>query len=247
MSLLVAIEGADGAGKATAAANVSELLIAGGISARVISFPRYRETAGGVFLGEFLSGRTPVPVTAKAAAVLYALDRLESVEFVAQASAVNEVLVFDRYIASNMVYQASKVGPGKQPISCVGFSVETECSMCFRRIFDYLDTALDAARKLMQLKSARSYTDRQYDELRRTLAFRRPSAAIIPRWLAPVSQVHGKSCKRPSARTYANQPTSPQKLSITFWQGCGTSPHPRAIGPPHQMHKPSGLVTGKAV
>ncbi|RZM08508.1 MAG: thymidylate kinase, partial [Sphingomonas sp.] len=47
MSFLLAIEGGDGAGKATAAAEVVAQLVAGGTSATVLSFPRYAETLGG--------------------------------------------------------------------------------------------------------------------------------------------------------------------------------------------------------
>lgn len=166
MSLLVAIEGADGAGKATAAANVCEALVARGVTATVISFPRYDRTVGGAALGEFLAGRLPVPVTAKAAAVLYALDRLESVGFVSQAASDHDVIIFDRYIASNMVYQASKVAEHDAP----GFmdwiyrlEVET-FGVPPPNLSFYLDTPFELARELMLLKEQRSYTERQYDE-----------------------------------------------------------------------------------
>jgi dTMP kinase len=166
MTLLVAIEGADGAGKATAAANACMMLVERGISACVISFPRYSETTGGFALGEFLSGRIPVPVTPRAAAVLYGLDRLESVDTVAEAAASHEVVIFDRYIASNMVYQASKVPPAaaREMMDWV-FRMETETfGVQPPDLSIYLDTPLETAHQLMLLKHRRSYTDRQYDE-----------------------------------------------------------------------------------
>jgi dTMP kinase len=166
MSLLVAIEGADGAGKATAAANVRDTLVASGVTASVVSFPRYTETVGGVALGDFLAGRMTVPVTPRAAAVLYALDRLESVAFVAEQAAAHQVLIFDRYVASNMVYQASKVAP-EQAVDMMRwiFSLEVETfGVLPPDLSIYLDTPLENARQLMLLKSRRSYTDRQYDE-----------------------------------------------------------------------------------
>lgn len=166
MSLLVAIEGADGAGKATAAGNLRNALVERGLSAVVISFPRYRDTIGGVTLGEFLAGRLPVPVTPKAAAVLYGLDRLESVGFVAEAAAANDVVIFDRYIASNMVYQASKVA-GDEAAAMMEwiFALETGAfGVVPPDLSIYLDTPLDEARKLMLLKDKRSYTDDQFDQ-----------------------------------------------------------------------------------
>ncbi len=175
MSLLVAMEGADGAGKATAARNVRGALVARGLSAVVISFPRYTETVGGVALGEFLSGRMPVPVTPKAAAVLYGLDRLESVSFVAHAAATNDVVLLDRYIASNMVYQASKVAPeDAADLMRWIFQLETEMfGVTPPDLSIYLDMPLENARKLMLLKSRRSYTDRQYDEHEANTALQR--------------------------------------------------------------------------
>jgi len=157
MSLLVAIEGADGAGKATAAGNLRDALVERGLSATVISFPRYRDTVGGL---------TPVPVTPKAAAVLYGLDRLESVGFVAEAAAGHDVVIFDRYIASNMVYQASKVPDGEAAAMMAWiFALETETfGVVPPDLSIYLDTPLDEARKLMLLKDKRSYTDDQFDQ-----------------------------------------------------------------------------------
>ena len=166
MTLLVAIEGADGAGKATAAANACKMLVERGIGACVISFPRYSETTGGFALGEFLSGRIPVPVTPRAAAVLYALDRLESVDAVAKTAASHEVIIFDRYIASNMVYQASKVPPiaAREMMDWI-FHMETETfGVQPPDLSIYLNTPLETAHQLMLLKHRRSYTDRQYDE-----------------------------------------------------------------------------------
>jgi dTMP kinase len=166
VTCLVAIEGADGAGKATASENVRAALVSRGLSATVISFPRYKDTVGGVTLGEFLSGRLPVPVTPKAAAVLYGLDRLESVPFIRETVATHDVVIFDRYIASNMVYQASKVGADDAAdLMRWIYRLETEAfEVPAADLSIYLDTPLDAARRLMQLKDARSYTDRQFDE-----------------------------------------------------------------------------------
>ncbi len=166
MSLLVAIEGGDGAGKATAAATLAGLLRADGLTVEIVSFPRYGDTVGGHALGEFLSGRLPRAVSPKAAAVLYALDRLESAEGLAEIAAVNDVVVFDRYIASNIAYQAAKVPP-PEATAMMDWIVNLETSAFALPPPDlnvYLDTPVDAARSLILLKQQRSYTDRDYDE-----------------------------------------------------------------------------------
>ena len=165
MSFLLAIEGGDGAGKATAAAEVAAQLVAGGTSATVLSFPRYAETLGGHVLGEYLGGRLPLAASPRAAAVLYALDRMESAGAIAAAAASHAVVVFDRYIASNMAYQAAQVGAGEAD-ALMRWIARLECDQFALPIPDlnvYLDTPADVARGLILRKRKRSYTDDALD------------------------------------------------------------------------------------
>ena len=92
MGKLVAIEGADGVGKNTAARGLCDALNAAGKSATIIGFPRYGETVAGVTIGRFLDGDMPVPVSPKAAATLYALDRSEWLSSIEQAVASHSVV-----------------------------------------------------------------------------------------------------------------------------------------------------------
>ena len=166
MSFLLAIEGADGAGKATASAAVATLLGERGVRATVISFPRYADTVGGYALGELLSGRLPRTASPQAAAVLYALDRFESRDHLTKAMAENDVVVFDRYIASNMVYQASKVAPDEAD-GLMEWIVRLETGqfgLPAPNLSVFLDTPLDRARRQVLQKQKRSYTDRELDE-----------------------------------------------------------------------------------
>lgn len=166
MAFLLAIEGADGAGKATAAEATVEALAAQQLSAVVISFPRYTATVGGHALGDFLAGRLPVPASPHAAAVLYALDRLESRSFVEEAAAAHDVVVFDRYIASNIVYQAAKVAPDAAA-AMMAWIVALETGQFALPLPDlsvYLHTPLDVARARIAQKAKRSYTERTFDD-----------------------------------------------------------------------------------
>ena len=166
MSLIVAIEGADGAGKATAAAGLVERLAARGIRAELISFPRYAATVGGHALGEFLSGRMKRAVSPEAAAVLYALDRLESRAELVLAAERSQVLVMDRYIASNMAYQAAKVDESAAgAIMDWILRLETDLFALPRPDLSiYLDTPLEVAQDLILRKRPRDYTERSLDE-----------------------------------------------------------------------------------
>lgn len=166
MTFLVAIEGGDGAGKATAAATLTGILREHGYRTEIISFPRYGETVGGHALGEFLSGRMPRNVSPKAAAVLYALDRLESAEQLTALMVANDVVVFDRYIASNIAYQAAKV-PEAEADTMIKWIEGLETITFGLPLPDlniYLDTPVEEARSLIRRKHQRTYTDRAYDE-----------------------------------------------------------------------------------
>lgn len=166
MSFIVAIEGGDGAGKATTAAAVVKLLGEAGVTTSTLAFPRYGDTVGGHVLGEFLSGRLPRPVSTEAAAVLYALDRLESRGVTADLAAQANVLVLDRYIPSNMAYQASKVPPDRS-VAMMQWIWRMESDLFALpppSLSVYLDTPLEVARELILRKRKRDYTDRSYDE-----------------------------------------------------------------------------------
>ncbi len=164
VGILVAIEGADGVGKATTARTLCETLHAAGRSATVIAFPRYGETVGGVTIGRFLAGELPVPVTPHAAAVLYALDRFEWRAAILAATAENDVVVFDRYIASNMAYQAAKVDEARAMMDWI-LALETgQFALPAPALSIYLDTPWEMAKALILQKAQRSYTDRSYDE-----------------------------------------------------------------------------------
>ncbi|NII57451.1 dTMP kinase [Sphingomonas aerolata] len=165
MSFLLAIEGADGAGKATASALVVDQLQAAGRSAAVISFPRYTDTVGGWALGAMLAGTLPRGTSPKAAAVLYALDRMESRDHLMATMAANDVVVFDRYIASNMAYQAAQV-PVDEADAMMAWIADLETrSFALPKpdLSVYLDTPADIARGLIRQKRKRSYTDDAFD------------------------------------------------------------------------------------
>ena len=166
MAIYVAIEGADGAGKATAARTLAEAIAARGQTATVIAFPQYGNTVGGVTIGRFLAGELPVPVTPHAAAVLYALDRFEWRAAILEAAAANDVVIFDRYIASNMAYQGAKLPEDEaQAIMEWIMALETaQFGLPVPTLSIYLDTPWEMARAMILQKAQRSYTDRSFDE-----------------------------------------------------------------------------------
>ncbi len=166
MGMIVAIEGADGVGKNTSSRLLCETLNAAGRRALVIGFPRYGETVGGVTIGRYLAGDMPVPVSPCAAATLYALDRLEWRDQILGQAEAHDVLIFDRYVASNMAYQAARV-PDEEARALMEWILALEIgqfALPRPALSIYLDTPWELARALILQKAQRSYTDKSFDE-----------------------------------------------------------------------------------
>ena len=165
MGIIVAIEGADGVGKNTTATRLRETLAAAGRSAAVIGFPRYGETVAGVTIGRYLAGDIPVPVTPHAAATLYALDRFEWRDEILKAVAETDVLIFDRYVASNMAYQGARVdAEAARAMMDWILTLETgQFALPAPALSIYLDTPWELAKAMILQKAERSYTSKSYD------------------------------------------------------------------------------------
>lgn len=172
MGKLIAIEGADGVGKNTAAHGLCDALNAAGRKAVVIGFPRYGETVAGVTIGRFLAGEMPVPVTPEAAAVLYALDRREWLPQIIAARDTHDVVIFDRFIASNMAYQGARAdaAAARALMDWIARLEVEQFALPTPHLSIYLDTPWELARELILQKVQRSYTDRSFDEYEADIA-----------------------------------------------------------------------------
>src|SRR6478752_4883900 len=101
------MEGIDGSGKGTQAALLQERLNRAGTRTALLSFPRYQETAFGTQIGKFLNaefgGLDQVhPILAS---LLFAGDRFESRSLIHQSLADHQIVLCDRYVASNIAHQ----------------------------------------------------------------------------------------------------------------------------------------------
>lgn len=112
--MIIALEGIDGAGKHTLVQKlIRELAAADGIdSAATMAFPRYDESVHAQLAADALHGKMgDLTDSAHGMAVLFALDRHGVVGELRQwAASPSDVLLLDRYVASNAAYTSARTG-----------------------------------------------------------------------------------------------------------------------------------------
>lgn len=110
MARLVAIEGLDGAGKRTLVDALSSALTAGGARVARTAFPRYASDVYGPLVADALHGRLgDLTDSVHGMAVLFALDRRAAADELRASLAESDVLLVDRYLASNAAYGAARL------------------------------------------------------------------------------------------------------------------------------------------
>lgn len=119
MAILIAIEGSDGVGKKTQTDMLASYLENKGKKVSRVSFPRYKETLGGKLLWEVLKseraeGYAFSTANPHVASLLYAMDRKESLSYLKDLIENNDVIIFDRYIESNLLHQGGKLKTEKE-------------------------------------------------------------------------------------------------------------------------------------
>lgn len=111
MGKLVVIEGSDGSGKATQTRKLYERLRDLDVKVRRVSFPNYESESSALIRmylrGDF--GGDAEAVNPYAAATFYAIDRFANFFEWEKFYRKGGVIVSDRYVASNMAYQAAKL------------------------------------------------------------------------------------------------------------------------------------------
>ncbi len=108
--MLIVIEGLDGAGKRTLSAGLHAALTAAGRSVATCAFPRYGQSITADLASEALHGRHgDLAGSVYAMAVLFALDRAGAKDQIAALRAAHDVVILDRYVASNAAYCAARL------------------------------------------------------------------------------------------------------------------------------------------
>ncbi|QDV53910.1 Thymidylate kinase [Gimesia fumaroli] len=137
------------------------------MASSLIGFPRYDQTLFGKSIGDFLNGRFGAldEVHSFLASLLYAGDRFESRDHILEMIKSNQIVIFDRYISSNIAHQGAKLS-GDERTEFIRWIEQIEYEIYNMPQLDLtvlLDLPADHAQKLVAEKQARSYTDKVAD------------------------------------------------------------------------------------
>ncbi|MEC3982079.1 dTMP kinase [Amycolatopsis sp. H20-H5] len=104
------IEGLDGAGKRTLTKGLTDALHQAGASVASLAFPRYGKSVHADLVREALHrGHGDLADSVYGMALLYALDRSGAADEIRTLQATHDVLLLDRYVASNAAYAAARL------------------------------------------------------------------------------------------------------------------------------------------
>ena len=111
--MLIAIEGVDGAGKRTLTHGLRAVFEDHHKSVAELSFPRYGHSVAADIAAEALhGGHGDLSASVYAMAVLFALDRAGARDEIRHLQAAYDVVILDRYVASNAAYSAARLHQG---------------------------------------------------------------------------------------------------------------------------------------
>ena len=124
--LLIVFEGIDGSGKATQAHLLREYLSERNVACSLFSFPCY-DGLYGRLVARYLNGEfgDVFEVSPHLASLSYAGDRLEHRDLLRERLRAGEIVLVDRYVASNMAHQGAKL-PVEQRADFVSWIEELE-------------------------------------------------------------------------------------------------------------------------
>jgi len=165
--MLIAIEGIDGSGKGTQANILTERLRNDGHTVTLLRYPQYESSFFGKEVGRYLNGDfgTLDQVHPKFSAILYALDRFESVKCIRKALSENQIVICDRYIGSNIAHQSARVAESEK-YSMASWIKEVEENVLeipkANQVI-FLDMDVQQSQLLVAKKDKRSYTEDTHD------------------------------------------------------------------------------------
>jgi dTMP kinase len=108
--VLIAIEGVDGSGKRTLTEGLQAAFERAGRSVATLAFPRYGQSVTADVAAEALHGEHgDLASSVYAMALLFALDRAGAIGEIERLTRDHDVVILDRYVASNAAYSAARL------------------------------------------------------------------------------------------------------------------------------------------
>jgi dTMP kinase len=186
----IVIEGIDGAGKRTQIEMLARALAEKKIPAVKIGFPNY-DGFFGKLVGQFLNGDFGAleAVDPHFSAMLYAGDRLQAAPGIRRDLEAGNILLADRYVASNLAHQSSRV-PAEKRDEFLGWLKQLEYEVYALPQEDlviYLRMKPADAQRLVGEKGKREYTKLRRDLLESDLTH-----------LATASKVYDQLARQPN-------------------------------------------------
>jgi dTMP kinase len=167
VGVLLAIEGIDGSGKGTQAGKLRETAAAHGYRVASFSFPLYDDNPFSRAIADYLNGEfgTAEDVHPELAGLLYAGDRFHARPRLLEALDEHDLVVCDRYVASNAAHQGAKLrGAARSRLLAWLEEVEYgEFALPRPDLVVLLDAPVALARELVGRKAARGYTTLEAD------------------------------------------------------------------------------------
>jgi dTMP kinase len=181
---LIAIEGIDGSGKRTQVELLANTLTNRGYSVLSTGFPQYGSWFGKL-VGQFLNGDFgPLDsLDPHLTALLYAGDRFESKSALESALHNGQIVLADRYIASNLAHQTARAAAEKRPefITWIEHLEYNIYGLPRESLILYLRVPPAQAQALVTQKSSRTYTSAKHDILESNLRHLEDAAAMYDR------------------------------------------------------------------
>lgn len=161
---VISLEGIDGSGKDTQAQLLSEYLMSNGCVTITRSYPQYSSFFGQE-IGKLLSGRragaSADKLDPQSMALWYALDRWHDYSIFLQGQTAPDVLLFNRYTLSSVVYQGIR---SENSIECEDWIFHLEQNVLglpAPDIYFIFDVGSDTASINVLRKDAREYIEAQ--------------------------------------------------------------------------------------
>ncbi len=169
MGRFIAIEGGDGSGKGTQSKLLAEAARQRGVDVYEVSFPRHGQ-ASAYYVDQYLNGKYGASgndVPADLASLPFAIDRFAAKsEIEAHLKKPNSLVIADRYVASNLAHQGTKIADPAERKQFYQRSMQTEYEILGIPRPDKQIVLLmpaDVSQANVDKKAARSYTTKKRD------------------------------------------------------------------------------------